>query len=83
MLILVLKTDVFRSEFNISSINFGILLVFLLALQIYLVFIRRALTMLRASILTGVGASHLRTANLLFTCEKKRIIAQSAIDERL
>lgn len=76
MLILVLKTDVFRSEFNISSINFGILVVFLLVLQIYLVFIRPALTMLRASILTGVGASHLRTANLLFRCEKKIIIAE-------
>lgn len=83
MLILVLKTDVFRSEFNNSSINFRILVVFLLALQIYLVFIRLALTMLRASILTGVGASHLRTANLLFRCEKKIIIAKSAIDERL
>lgn len=83
MLILILKTDVFRSEFNISSINFGILVVFLSALQIYLVFIRLALTMLRASTLTGVGASRLRTANLLFRREKKIIIAKSAIDERL
>lgn len=55
MFIVVLKSDVFRSEFSISYNNLGILVVFLLVLQIYLVFVRLALTKLRVSILTGVG----------------------------
>jgi hypothetical protein len=58
--------------------------VLLVALQIYLVFfVRLAVTKLKASILTGVGASHLKTANLLLRCEKKIIIAKCVVDERV
>lgn len=81
MFILVLKTAVFRSKFNTYGINLGILVVLLLALQIYLVFVRLAVTKLKASILTGVGASHLKTANLLLRCEKKIIIAKCVVDK--
>lgn len=83
MFILVLKTDVFRSKFNTYDINLGIQVVLLLALQIYLVFVRLAVTKLKASILTGVGASHLKTANLLLRCEKKIIIAKCVVDKRV
>lgn len=56
---------------------------FPLALQIYLAFVRLALTKLKASILTGVGAPHLKTANLHLRCEKKIIIAKCVVDERV